>query len=140
MNWGTKIVIGLAIFMLSIVTLGIIMTSGKKDALVENDYYEKGINYDKDYNREEQMKHDHAQPDLVISTGKITLTFKDQAKGTARLIRMADKNLDRKVTFKSDAGNQVVIPSAALQRGAWKLSIEWVSKEKNYLYEQEITI
>ncbi|WP_158796027.1 FixH family protein [Pedobacter sp. L105] len=140
MNWGTKIVIGLAIFMISIVALGIIMTSGKKDALVENDYYEKGINYDKDYNREEQMKHDHAQPELLVSKDKITITFKDEATGTAKLIRMADKNLDRKLTFSSDAGNQVVIPSAALQKGSWKLSIEWISKEKSYLYEQEITI
>jgi len=140
MNWGTKIVIGLAIFMISIVALGIIMTSGKKDALVENDYYEKGINYDKDYNREEQMKHDHAKPELKVAEEKIILTFKDEATGTAKLIRMADKNLDRKLNFKSDASNQVVIPSSALQKGSWKLSIEWVSKDKSYLYEQEITI
>jgi len=140
MNWGTKIVIGLAIFMISIVALGIIMTSGKKDALVENDYYEKGINYDKDYNREEQMKHDHAKPELAVSKEKITLTFKNEAKGTARLIRMADKNLDRKLNFRSDASNQVIIPSATLQKGAWKLVIEWISNDKSYLCEEEITI
>lgn len=140
MNWGTKLVIGLATFITFIVTLGIIMVSGKKDALVENDYYEKAINYDKDYNREEQVKHDHAQPELSISTEKISLTFKDEAKGTLRLLRMADKNLDRKVSFQSDASHQVIIPSGTLQKGSWKLIIEWASKEKNYLYQQEITI
>jgi hypothetical protein len=140
MNWGTKIVLGLAAFMLFIISLGVIMVSGKKDALVDNDYYEKGINYNKVYNRKEQTKNDHVQPAVEVSPEMIRLTFKQQAKGKAELMRTADKNLDRSVPFESDTANQVIIPAHQLRKGSWRLIIEWTGNNKSYLYEQEITL
>lgn len=37
MNWGTKLVMGMAAFITFIAALGIIMFNSKKDALVDND-------------------------------------------------------------------------------------------------------
>jgi hypothetical protein len=140
MNWGTKIVLGLAVFMIFIVSLGVIMVSGKKDALVDNDYYEKGINYNKVYNRKEQMNRDHAKPVVTVSPERILLTFKHPAKGKAQFMRTADKNLDRSVPFESNAENQVIIPAGLLQKGSWRLIIEWTGSRKSYMYEQEISL
>ena len=47
MNWGLKIVIALASFMVLIVSFGIYMVSQNTDSLVAEDYYERGLNYDK---------------------------------------------------------------------------------------------
>lgn len=140
MNWGTKIVMGLAAFMLFIISLGVMMVSGKKDALVDNDYYEKGINYNKVYNRKEQTRNDHAQPIVEVNPEMIRLTFKQQARGKATLMRTADKNLDRSIPFESNAANQVVIPAHTLQKGSWRLIIEWTGNHKSYLYEQKIRL
>lgn len=46
MNWGTKIVIVLASFMVLIVSFGVYMVSSDTDSLVAEDYYERGLNYD----------------------------------------------------------------------------------------------
>ena len=46
MNWGLKIVIGLATFIVFIVSMGIYMVSKDTDSLVDNDYYEKSLSYD----------------------------------------------------------------------------------------------
>lgn len=140
MNWGTKAALGLATFMTFIIVLGVFMFNSKDDALVETDYYEKGINYDQDYNRKEQVRTDHAQP--VIATGQetIVLNFKESAKGTIKLMRTSDKSLDRMVPFETDSASRVVIPSASLKKGSWRVIINWQSNEKAYLYEQEISI
>lgn len=47
MNWGTKIVVALALFMALMVTFGIYMVSSDTDSLVAEDYYERGLNYDR---------------------------------------------------------------------------------------------
>jgi len=47
MNWGTKIVIALALFIALIVSFGVYMVSQDTDSLVAEDYYERGLNYDR---------------------------------------------------------------------------------------------
>ncbi|MGV3760989.1 FixH family protein [Parapedobacter sp.] len=47
MNWGVKIVIALALFMALIISFGIYMVSTDTDSLVHEDYYERGLNYDR---------------------------------------------------------------------------------------------
>ncbi|HWK99283.1 MAG TPA: FixH family protein [Parapedobacter sp.] len=47
MNWGIKIVIALASFMVLIVSFGVYMVSTDTDTLVAEDYYERGLNYDR---------------------------------------------------------------------------------------------
>jgi hypothetical protein len=140
MNWGTKLVLGLASFMIFIIALVVMMFSSKKDALVDTDYYEKGINYNQTYNSKEQTKSDHARPQVVINQDMLLLTFKAEAAGTVKLMRTADKNLDKSIPFKTNLNHQVILPSANLRKGSWRLIIEWNSAKKNYLYEQEITI
>lgn len=140
MNWGTKVVLGLATFMTFIIVLAVIMFNSKTDALVDNDYYEKGINYNQDYNRKEQVKLDRAEPVVVTTPENISIAFKQPAQGSARLMRTADKRMDRVFPFENQEQLQVNIPARGLHTGSWRLIIDWVSNGKSYLYEQEIVI
>ncbi len=47
MNWGTKIVIALALFIILIASFGIYMVTQDSDSLIYEDYYERGLNYDR---------------------------------------------------------------------------------------------
>lgn len=58
MNWGTKLIIGMASFMAFIIVLGTLMITSKSDPLVDEDYYEKGLNYDTEIKRLEKVKQD----------------------------------------------------------------------------------
>lgn len=58
MNWGTKIVIGMASFMAFIIVLATLMIRSNPDPLVDEDYYEKGLNYDQEIKRMEKVKQD----------------------------------------------------------------------------------
>jgi len=140
MNWGVKVLIGMGTFMSFITVLVVIMFNSKTDALVDNDYYEKGINYNKVYNLKEQVNIDHARPEIALSHQTIGLIFKKQAKGNIKLMRTSDKRLDRAMPFETDQNRQVIIPAVNLPKGSWRLIIEWESLSKKYLYEQEINI
>ncbi|WP_367865818.1 FixH family protein [Pedobacter sp. WC2423] len=140
MNWGIKVLLGMGTFMSFIIVLVVIMFNSKTDALVDNDYYEKGINYDKVYKLKEQVNIDHAKPEIVVSRETISLVFKEQAKGNLRLMRTSDKRLDRAMPFETDQNRKVLIPAQHLPKGSWRLIVEWESQSEKYLIEQEINI
>jgi len=132
--------IGMLCFMSFIVVLGVLMFNSKTDALVDNDYYEKGLNYDKDYNRKEQVKIDDAAPIIEITADNILLTFKNKAEGSIKLVRNSDKRMDKNITMLTDAANVVKIPLQGIEKGQWRLIISWTSEGLDYLNEQEILI
>ncbi|WP_316818996.1 FixH family protein [Pedobacter nyackensis] len=140
MNWGVKLMIGMLCFMSFIIVLAVLMMKSKTDALVDTDYYEKGLDYDKDYNRKEQVNADNAAPIIQIVDGNISLKFKDKAEGDVKLVRNADKRLDKKLTISTDTLNTVKIPLKGIEKGQWRLIISWTTDGKAYLNEQEVMI
>ncbi|SDL03946.1 hypothetical protein SAMN04487898_11490 [Pedobacter sp. ok626] len=140
MNWGTKLVIGMLCFMSFIIVLAVLMINSKTDALVDTDYYQKGLDYDKDYSRKEQVKSDNAAPSINITRDYIVLLFKNKAKGDIKLVRNADQKMDKKMSIQTDSANEVKIPLKGIEKGQWRLIISWMSTEKAYLNEQEVII
>jgi hypothetical protein len=140
MNWGTKLAIGMAIFIGFIVTLIVLMFRSESDALVDNDYYEKGIHYNKDYDKKENVKRDNAAPVVFIGPDSIKLSFKKQAQGSLTMIRTADKRLDQAQPLQTDVNYEFKIPLQHFAKGLWKLQLEWQSDGKSYLYEKEVML
>lgn len=132
--------IGMLCFMSFIVVLGVLMFNSKTDALVDTDYYEKGLDYDKDYNRKAQVQADKARPEIKLSPDHLILSFKAAATGELRLLRNSDKKMDRRVAIKTDEHNQVNIPLNAIAKGRWRIILSWESNGKAYLDEQEVSI
>ncbi len=75
MNWGTKLVIAMALFMTFIIALSTKMILSDKDDLVDKDYYEKGLNYDLDYQRKQNMENDKAEPKIELGLESMKVVF-----------------------------------------------------------------
>ena len=131
--------IGMALFISFIVTLGVLMIRSDSDDLVDTDYYEKGIGYEKDYIRKSQVETDRAQP-TITSNGSLKIVFVRPAAGCVKFIYPSDKKMDKILGMKSNTDNLVELPLAQMAKGHWKLLLEWESDEKAYLYEKEIMI
>lgn len=140
MNWGTKLILGMATFMTFIIVLASLMMTSKNDDLVESDYYEKGINYDQEYQKKDNVKQHRAVPEILIEKDSVTITFRQPAKGKAKLIRTADKELDQEMEIKTDDLYQFRFPVKGMHSGLWKLQLDWISGETAYLFEKEITL
>jgi len=139
MNWGTKLVIGMALFMSFIITLAVLMIRSDSDDLVDTNYYEKGIEYNKDYDRKNQLIKDKAEPEIIVKDN-LTIIFKSPAIGSIRFLHPSDKTKDSTMNINSGTGTQVDFPLESFRKGHWKVSIEWKSNGKSYLYDKNIVI
>lgn len=139
MNWGTKLVIGMGLFMAFIITLAVLMIRSDSDDLVDQNYYQKGIEYDKDYTRKSQMQKDQAEPEISIGDS-LKIVFKKPATGSVRFLHPSDNKNDRTVSLSSGTANEIVLPLTDIANGHWKLIIEWKSEGKEYMFQKNITI
>jgi len=139
MNWGTKLILGMLTFMTFIITLVVLMVRSDSDDLVDSNYYEKGVQYNKDFDRKNQLIIDKAEPEIRESD-PLKITFKSPAAGKIRFIHPSNKTMDKWMDFDSNPGLEVEFPLSNFKKGHWKVSIEWKSNGKFYLYEKNIQI
>ena len=140
MNWGTKLVIGMVVFMIFIMALGAIMIirSGD-DALIETNYYEKGQFFDRDYKAKKDAIDDQILP-AVATTDGVTITFPVAVNYKLICKRPSDSRMDKNFSGTTDNNRSIKIPKGDLQSGPWLFRIEYSAGNKNYLFEGEITM
>ena len=139
MNWGKGIISGMVIFMLFILGMCFYMFRMPTDDY-DQKYYEKGLNFDHDYTREQQVFKDKAQPVIVVDSCCIKVTFPQAAKGQVKLRRPLG-NIKDQVIKINNAGNQPFeILTNHMPKGKWQLIFEWTNNHKDYLYKQEVHI
>lgn len=139
MNWGTKIVLGMGLFMAFIITLVVLMMRSNSDDLVDTDYYEKGIEYDKDYIRKNQVEVDNAEPVISVDEG-LKIIFKTPVSGTIHFIHPSDQSNDKSIPINSGTENEINLPLGSFTKGHWKVKLEWENSGKSYLFEKSIII
>lgn len=142
MNWGTKIILGMVTFMLFIIAMVVYMFSvHDKDPLIEENYYEKGINYNVEYNALQNVIKDQAQPKITVTTNQIIIEIKESAKYKVVLMRPSSSADDVKqdgITIGDN--NLILIDKRELAKGLWFLNLQWQSKGKDYLYKNNIIL
>lgn len=140
MNWGTKLVIAMALFMAFIIALSTKMILSDKDDLVDKDYYEKGLNYDLDYQRKQNMENDKAEPKIELEPKSMKVVFVQPATGTVTFAHSKDRRLDRKFTINTGNSSEAVISLIDIAHGSWHLTFEWKSGDKMYMFKKEVFI
>ena len=140
MNWGTKLMIGMGSFMTMIIVFAVLMMRSDSDALVDTDYYEKGINYNLDYRKKSHVNMDRATPTIELQNDSLIVTFKREATGLMRMIRTADKKLDQQFDIRTDQANTFKIPVGRQKSGLWKVQLDWTSMGRPYLYEKGVML
>ena len=142
MNWGTKIVLGMIAFMLFIVAMVVYMFSVHgNDALVDKDYYEKGINYNQEYNAKQNVVEESAQPIISINKSQISIQLKDSATFELKLQRPSTVKDDILIKGNtSGKSNLIKLNSATMPKGLWFLELKWKSNNKEYLFKKDITL
>ncbi|WP_413668297.1 FixH family protein [Mucilaginibacter sp. Mucisp86] len=139
MNWGKGIIMGMAIFMLFILSMCIYMFNVPVDDY-DHQYYEKGMSFNKDHNREEQVIKDHAEPVITQQGDRLSIAFSMPATGRISFMRPSDKTQDKAFQFNNGAGKTASISLKDMAKGPWQLILEWESCHKAYLYHKEVFI
>jgi hypothetical protein len=142
MNWGTKLVIGIAMFMTFIVGMVVYMFKVHgNDGLVEDDYYEKGINYDAEYEAKKNVLDDDATPEVKISDSQIIIQLKDAADYQLLMMRPSSSKKDIHSSGKTiGTANLIVFNAQQMDKGLWSLKLAWQVKGKKYRYQKDIML
>ena len=139
MNWGKKVMLGMGLFMVFIACLGaiMIMKSGD-DALIDNNYYEKGQAFDVDYNKKQRAIDDLVVPTININDAGVTITFPVPVSYKLNCRRLSDSGMDKNFEGSTNEDRNIQLQKGDLEPGPWLLRIEYTANAKNYLFEGEI--
>lgn len=142
-SWGTGIVIAIIIFVVLVLAQTIYLMNQKVD-LVEEDYYKKGIEYQKDIEVQkktnelsEKVSFDFNGQSLIISFPKNLSDNK--LNGEILLYRPSDSGLDMKIPLITDSLNQV-IPVSGLKKGFWRIKLRWQYEGQDYYDESSFRV
>ncbi len=135
MNWGKGIIAGMIVFMLFIIAMGIYMFTVPTDDY-DHQYYEKGLSFNNDFNKERQVSIDNAQPVIIANKKAISLTFTVPAKGKVKFVRPSDNRQDREYDFNT-SDKVFTLSRKDIPDGEWQVVINWQSNDKAYLYQQK---
>lgn len=143
-SWGVGISLTIIIF--TIVSLGFIYFAFNQDVnLVRDDYYEAESNFDKKFDGitrsnelSERILTKIMEDNLIISFPKQFMD--EEITGTILLYRPSQKNLDKSFDISLDSTNNQSIAIKALQKGQWKIQIDWNVDTLNYFTEQIIMV
>ena len=138
MNWGTKLVVAMALFMAFIITLSIKMVFSNDDSLIENDYYEQGLKYNERYDAKRSAMADSVVPLINVNDQGLSISFADSAKCRLSFKRLSDAKMDTALERLTDEDYSVKVLEGDLKSGPWMLSMNYIVKGKTYLLEQEI--
>ena len=145
-NWGTGIVIAIALFMTFILYFVIKVQSNSKydNELVVEEYYKHDAKFSDEMARV-QNAHDLAQKPTFNKTSQgVTVIFPaaftpNKIKGKVSLYRPSMKNLDFEIPI-SMSNPTLLIPKSKLVGGRWDINMEWQYDGTEYLSKETIYI
>ena len=138
MNWGVKILVTLITIVVVTVSVGIYMVSQDTDSLVEEGYYEKGLDYETFLEHKRNVDSYNAQPEIVVRDNYVELQFKEGTnEGEIMLRRSSDQTMDKVFPFISS--NPVYTLSLKdIAKGAWEIEISWTNNNIPFFYQKRI--
>jgi len=144
MNWGWRIVIVMAIYMIGIIS--VVWYAMTLDVnLVTEDYYQEELAYEDQINRLRNTESLAEKPTFTFSADRkyVVLAFPEGLspdEGLITLFRPSDFTQDRKFKLELDEENQQGFVTISLMPGLWKAKLLWERDDKSYFQEFVIVI
>ena len=143
MNWGHGITLAIISFISYIMFMVITMLSTSSD-LVEENYYEAGVNFEKKIQAVRNSKSIKNKILVTIDESYLAIEFPKEVimdsvmEGSVHLYRPENGSLDKHFAFSIAAGNTQLIPIKKIKKGNYKLLLSWKTKESDYYVDKDI--
>jgi len=136
MNFGTKIVIALAIFIVFILTLGFFMMQGASKEAPEDNYYEKDLRYEQEIQAQKNAGALSQKVNFELKENKtLAISFPKEVEhyqGEILFLRPDNAQQDKNIPLKLDESNFQNIDIQDFKKGLWKVQAKWKMKDKEY--------
>lgn len=143
-NWGTGILLSIIIFMAILVGLVYIFMNQDVD-LVTRDYYGKELRYQNQIDKINNTSEMGKEVGISFLNNSVQLTFPDsvydkKAAGTVYFYRPSGSKKDFSLPLAVTDKNEQVINTVKLDKGLWKIKVEWGMEGKDFYSEKSIII
>lgn len=143
-HWGHGIVLSFIIFGAGL-AVSLYIAFSNRIELVSDDYYERGLSYQRQMQRMADAAGLDSAVSAVMSDGMLVVTVPRSdtvavVSGILRLFRPSDGRRDVIVPIALDGTGRQRIPVAALEPGLWRLKVDWTEGGKAYYHEQPVVI
>lgn len=142
MNWGRWIIVSFLAFATFIGVL-VVIAMRQDVNLVAKDYYQQELQYQNQINRLNNTKRLQVKPSIHILEGDyLTIYFPDMMveEGSVQLFRPSDSALDQLFTLRSAADSVQQFKVRTLDKGMYKVKLEWKMNGEEYYLEEVISI
>jgi len=138
-HWGKGIALGLGIFLL-LNAVAVIFIIQQDYDLVETDYYEKGLSYEQQIQKEKNLV---GTMQLTVSNSVLQVRFPIEQKGTTPVGKIWFKHSqfaakDFSIDLTVDSTGTQLIHTGKIEKGAWNIRIDWSAAGKDYSYKQKL--
>ena len=115
-------------------------SNSQKADVVEENYYRKGIEYQRQIDKRIRTNHLPGQVNIIYTPqNKLIIRLPIKAdSGIISLYRPSDASLDKKYDLHLDDGRRQVLDVAHLKKGKWTVKIDWQTSGQNYYFEKTL--
>ncbi len=144
MHWGKGILITIIVFIAGTAAMMVIAMNSPSDLVMMN-YYEKGIDYQKQIDKinrtnalSENVKIEFTGNAVFVKLP--SFVSPEKVKGNVLFYRPSDAGEDLKVPLAVDSSRSMLVSTGKLEKGFWKLQLNWSIDTTEYFNETSFTI
>ncbi len=144
LSWGYRVMF-LYIGFIALIVFFVTKSLNQKVDLVSTDYYAQELKY-QDKIESIKRNNDLTIPAIInYDEFGLSVVFpaelkSSDLKGTIHLFRPSDSNKDKSYPIKTDVNNIQAIPTSELEKGMFRVKIEYEANGKSYYTEKQIVI
>jgi len=144
-NWGLGVTVFLILFVISNLVFLFVISSESFD-MVEENYYDKGLNYQDKIDMTVRAGRLNNPLKLRISDiNTIEFDYPDELidegiSGSIYFYRPSDKSFDFKLEIKPDTNFKQYFNYSKIKRGIWVIKINFSSNDSTYYHEEEVVL
>jgi hypothetical protein len=143
-NWGTKLLIGMILFM-SLMIGFMIASFMQSNDLVEDDYYAKELRYQEQIDKENNTRNLKTKIIVENVDEQLKIVFPldfltDSIQGEIILYRPSSEGLDVNIPLEFNDSNAIIFPTQQLIKGKYELKIDYTYLGVPYYQKQTLFI
>lgn len=136
-NWGHGIAVALGCFMIFITSL--VIFAGDMGEMIEDNYYEKTVNYQDDIDAARRANNLDDQPQIITQANGFKFYFPDSVdEGQILLRRLENSEFDVQEPIKLNSKNEQLIHSVNLIDGEYDVRLSWRKNQQDYLIKSKL--
>lgn len=142
LNWGTGLILAFGLFVVAVLAVVAFAMTRRVD-LVTDSYYERGLAYQKQIDRIDRTRREHAMVVVDVVDGGVLLRFPGTSAdviGEVHAYRPDNGDRDFSLPVGLDTAGAMLLPRGMLGEGVWRLRIAWSRRGEEFYHEARVSI